>query len=370
MSLAGFKKQINKANQFMSEKIGGAKGTELDDEFIAMERQVDTMGKLVEELMTKTQEMLQPNPASRAKMVAMKGVSKLRGQHNPTLYPQPEGTLGECMIKHGRDLGDDSILGQALVEAGESYKQLADIKYSLEDNVRQNFIEPLLHLQSKDLKEVNFHRKKLNGRRLDYDCKRRKQQKDATSVTNEEIEQAEEKFEESKQLAEVAMTNLLENEVEQLSQLSSFIEAEVTYHRQSLEVLQSLQASLQVRCNEASNRPKREHITKRVTSFRSSVSNHSDSGYDMSESQYKPASAPPTTSPRSVTSGSYSPGLGQPCAEALYDFDPENDAELGFSEGEMITLLSRIDDNWLEGSVRGKTGIFPTNYVKIIVDFH
>ena len=34
----------------------------------------------------------------------------------------------------------------------------------------------------------------------------------ATSVTNEEIEQAEEKFEESKQLAEVAMTNLLENE--------------------------------------------------------------------------------------------------------------------------------------------------------------
>ena len=47
--------------------------------------------------------------------------------------------------------------GQALMDCGESYHQLAEIKYSLEDTVRQNFIEPLLHLQSKDLKEVNVH---------------------------------------------------------------------------------------------------------------------------------------------------------------------------------------------------------------------
>jgi len=45
--------------------------------------------------------------------------------------------------------------GQALTECGESYRQLAEVKYSLEDSVRQNFIEPLLHLQSKDLREVN-----------------------------------------------------------------------------------------------------------------------------------------------------------------------------------------------------------------------
>jgi len=32
---------------------------------------------------------------------------------------------------------------------------MAEIKYALEDNVKQNFIEPLHHLQSKDLKEVN-----------------------------------------------------------------------------------------------------------------------------------------------------------------------------------------------------------------------
>ena len=45
--------------------------------------------------------------------------------------------------------------GRALVEAGETYKQLAEIKYSMEDNVKQNFLEPLQNLQNKDLKEVN-----------------------------------------------------------------------------------------------------------------------------------------------------------------------------------------------------------------------
>jgi len=44
-------------------------------------------------------------------MVAMKGVSKLRGQHGTLLYPQPEGQLGECMTKYGRELGDESYLG-------------------------------------------------------------------------------------------------------------------------------------------------------------------------------------------------------------------------------------------------------------------
>lgn len=47
-----------------------------------------------------------------------------------------------------------SILADALVEMGESLRQMADVKYSLDDNIKQNFLEPLHHLQTKDLKEV------------------------------------------------------------------------------------------------------------------------------------------------------------------------------------------------------------------------
>jgi len=57
----------------------------------------------------------------------------------------------------------------------------------------------------------------------------------------------------------------------------------------------------------------------------------------------------------------------QPCAEALYDFDAENDNEVSFHEGDVIELVSQVDENWFEGTVRGHTGYFPVNYVKVLV---
>jgi hypothetical protein len=45
-------------------------------------------------------------------MMAVKSISKLRGQTNNSLYPQPEGLLGECMTKYGKELGEDSLYGK------------------------------------------------------------------------------------------------------------------------------------------------------------------------------------------------------------------------------------------------------------------
>jgi len=49
--------------------------------------------------------------ASRAKLSASKSISKLRGTANHTLYPQPEGLLGECMIRYGKELGEEAPFG-------------------------------------------------------------------------------------------------------------------------------------------------------------------------------------------------------------------------------------------------------------------
>ncbi|XP_060816442.1 endophilin-A isoform X3 [Bombus pascuorum] len=406
MAFAGLKKQINKANQYMTEKMGGAEGTKLDVDFMDMERKTDVTYELVEELQMKTKEFLQPNPTARAKMAAVKGISKLSGQAKASTYPQPEGVLGDCMLTYGKKLGEDSIFAQALVEMGEAMKQMADVKYSLDDNIKQNFLEPLHHLQTKDLKEVMHHRKKLQGRRLDFDCKRRRQAKatgkrsasphfgspvkssspyTGSHVSDDEIRQAEEKFAESLHLAQLGMFNLLENDVEQVAQLATFSEGLLEYHQQCTEILRTLTETLLEKKDEAANKPKMEFIPKTLADLHVDALPTSDAMNgasragspihgDGKRSQLElfPAGNPPQSAnasplPSPSKSPARTPITRQPCCTALYDFEAENPGELGFKENDTITLTKKIDENWFEGSLNGRTGYFPVTYVQVVV---
>lgn len=384
MSVAGFKKQLHKASQLLSEKISGAEGTKLDEDFMEMERKIDVTNKSVFDLITKTTEYLQPNPASRAKLGMLNTVSKMRGQVKTTGYPQTEGLLGDCMLRYGRELGEESSFGCALVDIGEAMKQMADIKDALDINVKQNFIDPLQTLQDKDLREIVHHLKKLEGRRLDFDYKKKRQGK----IPDEDIRQAVEKFEESKDLAERSMFNFLENDVEQVSQLSALIEAALDYHQQSLEILVDLNSKLQSRIVTASSRPKKEFKPKSIVSsletaeinqhnelsYTSSVKttdiqvNHTVNGKTDYFTNKSPLSQTWPESPNGNTcSTEIETHLDQPCCRSLYDFEPENEGELGFKEGDIIILTNQIDENWYEGMINGESGFFPINYVEVLV---
>lgn len=50
--------------------------------------------------------------ASRAKLTMLNTVSKIRGQVKNPGYPQSEGLLGECMVRHGKELGGESNFGE------------------------------------------------------------------------------------------------------------------------------------------------------------------------------------------------------------------------------------------------------------------
>ncbi|XP_023669660.1 endophilin-A3a isoform X2 [Paramormyrops kingsleyae] len=348
MSVAGLKKQFHKASQLLSEKISGAEGTKLDEDFLEMERKIEVTNKSVVDLLSKTTEYLQPNPAYRAKLGMVNTVSKIRGQVKSTGYPQTEGLLGDCMLRHGRDLGEESSFGCALVDIGEALKQMAEIKDSLDINVKQNFIDPLQNLQDKDLKEIGHHLKKLEGRRLDFDYKKKRQGK----IPDEEIKQAVEKFEESKELAERSMFNFLENDVEQVSQLAALIQAAFEYHRQTLEILEDLNSKIQSRIAAASSRPKREFKPKSIMTSIEATESSQQNGLSYSSS---------------VKSSESEAHMDQPCCRSLYDFEPENEGELGFKEGDIIILTNQIDENWYEGMINGESGFFPINYVQVLV---
>lgn len=85
---------------------------------------------------------------------------------------------------------------------------------------------------------LQHHLKKLEGRRLDFDYKKKRQGK----IPDEEIQQAVEKFEESKDLAERSMFNFLENDVREdviiiLYSNQRSQTAQLTPHRQLIVTL-------------------------------------------------------------------------------------------------------------------------------------
>ncbi|XP_074477246.1 neutrophil cytosol factor 2 [Sebastes fasciatus] len=49
---------------------------------------------------------------------------------------------------------------------------------------------------------------------------------------------------------------------------------------------------------------------------------------------------------------------------ALHSYESPNPEDLSFNQGDKITLLSRVNQVWLEGQCNGNTGIFPASFVE------
>ncbi|CAL8309176.1 unnamed protein product [Merluccius merluccius] len=57
-------------------------------------------------------------------------------------------------------------------------------------------------------------------------------------------------------------------------------------------------------------------------------------------------------------------GCGQALVKARFPFQHTNEDELSFSKGDLITVLRQEEGGWWEGALGGRTGWFPSNYVR------
>ncbi|KAK0161828.1 hypothetical protein PV327_008240 [Microctonus hyperodae] len=59
--------------------------------------------------------------------------------------------------------------------------------------------------------------------------------------------------------------------------------------------------------------------------------------------------------------------LHVPQGVALYDFEASQTGDLSLKQGDIILLKSKVSDDWLEGQIGSRTGIFPANFIDITV---
>ncbi|KAM5436142.1 hypothetical protein McanMca71_000108 [Microsporum canis] len=60
------------------------------------------------------------------------------------------------------------------------------------------------------------------------------------------------------------------------------------------------------------------------------------------------------------------PQLGKDQAVALFTFNADQEGDLGFKKGDIITIVKRTEkqDDWWTGKIGSRVGIFPSNYVE------
>ncbi|KIO17897.1 hypothetical protein M407DRAFT_32430 [Tulasnella calospora MUT 4182] len=110
-------------------------------------------------------------------------------------------------------------------------------------------------------------------------------------------------------------------------------------------------------------------------SYGSSTHQHSAPGYPPAASQPKreperkttapTVTAAPTVAPPAAST-SPKPAIGEPVAtrvRALHTFVPTELGELAFEKGDIIRVVDRNYKDWWRGQLKGKTGVFPVNYV-------
>lgn len=57
-------------------------------------------------------------------------------------------------------------------------------------------------------------------------------------------------------------------------------------------------------------------------------------------------------------------GCGNLLVKARFAFQQTNEDELSFSKGDIVVVTRQEDGGWWEGSLNGKSGWFPSNYVR------
>ncbi|TGZ73427.1 hypothetical protein CRM22_001526 [Opisthorchis felineus] len=323
MPLNSLFKKIERSNQYLTQKLTKAKGTDVGEEYKQLSALIDVYKGYFEEVKKRSMECLEPGANIR-----IRPTPTAEGSHNnpaTNSYPHAEFLLGQCFEKYAKALDVDSPLGSALLSAGESYWQLTEAKKRAVEEARLRFVSLISETLKQDIKEIIALRKKAENRRLTYDAERSKVEKSKLAPNHPDYVEAQRQFQEAFESSHDAMANFLESDAEHIEMLSNFVSSQMSYFQDAQRVLSDLQTRLQSKLEEARNNPG-ARVAKAATA-KSAVCADSN----------MPASPRVELKPKHSED---SPRV--PRCQALYDFEAENPFELSFHQGDIITLLEQI----------------------------
>ncbi|KAL1933071.1 hypothetical protein VTP01DRAFT_8749 [Rhizomucor pusillus] len=391
-------KNFGKLKQWTGERLGAAKATLQTEDFQRLETDTERKRATFE----KVHQALEVfhGQLSKKKPSPEDGKTKVA----------PLEAVGACWINHGSSFSEDSALGIALLNFGQAESRIAMLQDDLAAQVKEGYMRTLEDAL-REYKEYQALKKKLEGRRLDYDAKlaRLQKAKKEKPEWEQEMQAAKLKYEETEYELLQKMVQLQEYEDTHYAALQQLLEAQHSYFSRAAELLDSVRANWgQGNMAGATARQTLQNATfARSPSVSSLSTPRNGSGDDYfaysASPDTLPAAArrpslrseglsahsvprrmPSATSIRSNGSDRSRPPPPPPLSrrqshtstlkrrKALYDFEGESIDELSFRAGDVITVIEEVDEGWWLGEVEHfgpkRRGIFPVNYTEDLIN--
>ncbi|KAJ1550870.1 hypothetical protein HK096_004507 [Nowakowskiella sp. JEL0078] len=364
--MAALSKKLGQMRQWTGEKLGNAQRTETGDDFARLEQETNIRSEQTKEVFEACQSYL--HSIGRRK----EGEKPRKSQLD---------MLGSSMIMFGSQL-PDSVYAQTLQIVGDAEEKIAIYQSELCSDFQSGYTNRLgavLH----DMKEFYSMKKKMENRRLDFDAKHNRAQKSKRENADifEEANYAKAKYEESLNDVTQRMVRISVNEDDQLLDLLDFVDMQVNYYQRSLKVLLQLQSSLENVPRPSSSKYKQSSSENfnRKSSYDDDPPETSNRGPVEKKLLYAANAgslvypvkgpnglqAPPN--PRSHNSASGLSYLKK--VRVTFDFDAEDANDLTIRKGDIVNVITEIDESWFKGEMAdgtGRCGMFPSNYCETI----
>lgn len=375
-------KKFGQLSQSIGEKLSVTSKTEFSVEFKEQVQTLENIQRIVTDLLKSTQ-------------TYVNGGSGRERKGKRTLPPVAD--MGSELILYGLELGDDSELGYILVKTGEVEQRMGSIRLTLEENIKGKFVNHFKRYSEDDLEATQNSLKKLENRRLDFDALEHKRKSRKFSASESlEYDLAKAKFEESYvQTASRLTTAIKSREDDHFQALTELIQTQIQYHRHCLEeldLLVSIMASGHTYKGTGESRPTKDQIQRYMDSgledeWAASITEKSKSKTSLLDPfAYKPLEEASTSSlqqqqqqqqsdlinlndiaNQNVRNDAALEDVIQPdqrLVVALFDFDGSQPGDLSFKKDDLIVVDGKVNEDWLTGQTEGRSGMFPTNFVR------
>jgi endophilin-B len=250
---------LSRAKQFTEEKLGQVTDrTEYDDNFEQLLARADRTKLWTEKLTSHVETVLQPNPNERLEDFILTKLDQ-KSLNKANIYEQ----LGHCMCEAGNDFGPSTQYGSTLIKCGHSHQKLGQVHKEFVQSAANGFMQPLKSFLDGEMKSLTKERRTLEMKRLVLDAARSKKKK--TKMTNNnvpmamadssdtELRHTQAEFDRQLEITRLMLDGLNNSHNHHLRCLNDFVESELQYHQQSLQILEDLRKQLGLSKSTTSN---------------------------------------------------------------------------------------------------------------------